>query len=338
MAQPPHQLSKDVNVLSCRQTCRFPNGSSRWRRPSRRSGSPGPSGSSSASSTASACSRSRTDGRPPLVAQPAAAATSLPSPTRSRSCPSHDVILDGEVTWASRRARAYHVFDVLWLDGRDVTSLPLEARRALLAACPFDRRCTACAAARRRAARGSAPAAKAGRASIAKRRDSLYEHRRSPHWLKMKCEATQELVVGGFTDPQGSARRPRRAAGRLLRAATTSSSPARSAPASTRSSCSTCAAGSTRSRFRRRRSRRATGLPRLRVALGPPGARRPGRVPRMDGAWQAAPSAAARRSLRQGRARGRRRDTVITHPDKVLFPDDGITKGELAAYYEAVAR
>jgi bifunctional non-homologous end joining protein LigD len=28
---------------------------------------------------------------------------------------------------------------------------------------------------------------------------------------------------------------------------------------------------------------------------------------------------------------------VITHPDKILFPDDGITKGELAAYYETVA-
>jgi bifunctional non-homologous end joining protein LigD len=28
---------------------------------------------------------------------------------------------------------------------------------------------------------------------------------------------------------------------------------------------------------------------------------------------------------------------VITHPEKVLFPDDGITKGELAAYYDAVA-
>lgn len=27
----------------------------------------------------------------------------------------------------------------------------------------------------------------------------------------------------------------------------------------------------------------------------------------------------------------------ITHPEKLLFPDDGITKGELAAYYEAVA-
>ena len=28
---------------------------------------------------------------------------------------------------------------------------------------------------------------------------------------------------------------------------------------------------------------------------------------------------------------------MITHPEKVLFPDDGITKGDLAEYYEAVA-
>jgi len=28
---------------------------------------------------------------------------------------------------------------------------------------------------------------------------------------------------------------------------------------------------------------------------------------------------------------------VITHPEKLLFPDDGISKGEVAAYYEAVA-
>ena len=28
---------------------------------------------------------------------------------------------------------------------------------------------------------------------------------------------------------------------------------------------------------------------------------------------------------------------VITHPEKVLFPDDGITKGDLAAYYEVIA-
>src|SRR6185369_9581805 len=28
---------------------------------------------------------------------------------------------------------------------------------------------------------------------------------------------------------------------------------------------------------------------------------------------------------------------TITHPEKVLFPDDGITKGELCSYYEALA-
>ena len=32
-----------------------------------------------------------------------------------------------------------------------------------------------------------------------------------------------------------------------------------------------------------------------------------------------------------------RRGVVITHPEKVLFPEDGISKGDLAAYYEAVA-
>ena len=39
---------------------------------------------------------------------------------------------------------------------------------------------------------------------IAKRRDSLYEHRRSKHWLKMKCETVHDFVIGGFTDPQGA--------------------------------------------------------------------------------------------------------------------------------------
>jgi bifunctional non-homologous end joining protein LigD len=113
-----------------------------------------------------------------------------------------DVILDGEVTW-SASAVHYHVFDVMWLDGRDVTSLTLTARRDLLNTLslrsplqpvpslddpkPWERACR-----------------EGWEGVIAKRRDSTYEHRRSPHWLKMKCEASQELVVGGFTDPQGA--------------------------------------------------------------------------------------------------------------------------------------
>jgi bifunctional non-homologous end joining protein LigD len=115
--------------------------------------------------------------------------------------PVREVILDGEVTWGGGKV-AYHVFDIMWLDGRDVMSLPLEARRGLLAdlpllaplqrvesledSKPWDRAC-----------------AEGWEGVIAKRRGSVYEHRRSPHWLKMKCELAQELVVGGFTDPQG---------------------------------------------------------------------------------------------------------------------------------------
>lgn len=36
----------------------------------------------------------------------------------------HDAILGGELTWRDG-ALAYHVFDVVWLNGRDVTQLPL---------------------------------------------------------------------------------------------------------------------------------------------------------------------------------------------------------------------
>jgi ATP-dependent DNA ligase len=118
-----------------------------------------------------------------------------------RNLPVRDLVLDGEITWPGNRP-AYHVFDIMWIDGRDVTRLPLEERRALLDALPLR-------APLQRVAivDDQQPWERARREGwegvIAKRRGSPYEHRRSPHWLKMKCEATQELVVGGFTDPQG---------------------------------------------------------------------------------------------------------------------------------------
>jgi len=113
--------------------------------------------------------------------------------------PADELILDGEVSWDQR---AYHVFDLLWRDGRDLRALPLEARRAELAALPL-----APPLARVTPLDDAEPweraRAEGWEGVVAKRRDSPYESRRSPHWLKMKVEATQELVVGGFTDPQG---------------------------------------------------------------------------------------------------------------------------------------
>src|SRR5262245_56610701 len=57
----------------------------------------------------------------------------------------------------------------------------------------------------------------------------------------------------------------------------------------------------------------------------------------MEGARQASSSSPARPPHRQERSRSRSGTRVITHPEKVLFPDDGITKGALDAYYEAIA-
>ncbi len=126
----------------------------------------------------------------------------IPSVTRAiASLPVENVILDGEITWD--RAGAYHVFDVAWLDDRDVRSLPLEQRRALLQGLPLTPPLQRVAA-----LDDPNPWERAEREGwegvIAKRRGSGYESRRSPNWLKMKCEASQELVVGGFTDPQGA--------------------------------------------------------------------------------------------------------------------------------------
>jgi bifunctional non-homologous end joining protein LigD len=114
--------------------------------------------------------------------------------------PVDDVILDGEMTWDGHTA--YHVFDIVWLNGRDVTHLTLTERRALLDTLPL--RAPLMRLSELRDAEPWERARVEGwEGVIAKRRDSPYEHRRSKHWLKMKCETAHDFVIGGFTDPQG---------------------------------------------------------------------------------------------------------------------------------------
>jgi bifunctional non-homologous end joining protein LigD len=114
--------------------------------------------------------------------------------------PVEDAILDGEVTWGGEVV--YHVFDVLWLAGRSVTGLPLEERQALLHGLPL-RAPLVTVEPMSDARPWERACAEGWEGVIAKRRGSPYEHRRSPHWLKMKCELTADFVVGGLTDPQG---------------------------------------------------------------------------------------------------------------------------------------
>jgi bifunctional non-homologous end joining protein LigD len=100
----------------------------------------------------------------------------------------------------------YYVFDVLFVDGCDVRSLPLEERRAALEGVLRWRdplRMT-----EQITGDGAALLAQAchhgWEGLIAKRLGTPYVSQRSRDWLKLKCTRTQELVIGGFTEPRGS--------------------------------------------------------------------------------------------------------------------------------------
>jgi bifunctional non-homologous end joining protein LigD len=131
------------------------------------------------------------------------------------------LVLDGEVvafdgaqtSFARLQQRAerpvavfYYVFDLLQLGGYDVTALPLRSRKALLRwALGFHgpvrltpHRNRDGEALYREACR------KGWEGLIAKRADGPYVHGRARDWLKFKCSAEQELVIGGYTAPRGS--------------------------------------------------------------------------------------------------------------------------------------
>ena len=102
----------------------------------------------------------------------------------------------------------YYLFDLPFLDGRDLRSLPLDERRAELKRVLEPK---VCERVRISEAFDGAIADVLGSACqlglegvIAKRRDSLYRPGRSARWIKLKCGQRQEFVVGGYTEPQGA--------------------------------------------------------------------------------------------------------------------------------------
>jgi bifunctional non-homologous end joining protein LigD len=100
----------------------------------------------------------------------------------------------------------YYVFDIVHLGGFDLTGLALRDRkRVLRTSLSFGGplRLTP-----HRNAAGEdyfAHACHSGwEGVIAKLANGKYVHRRSPQWLKFKCQQGQEFVIGGFTDPRNS--------------------------------------------------------------------------------------------------------------------------------------
>ncbi|HWN65072.1 MAG TPA: non-homologous end-joining DNA ligase [Candidatus Binatus sp.] len=143
-----------------------------------------------------------------------------------KNLPVHECVIDGEVVALDEKGRSsfqllqaremegrespvyFYAFDLLQLDGKSLTSLPLEARKSILE--------QLCADAREpiRYSGNIGGDAKALldevkrrglEGIIGKQRNSIYEQgRRSGAWIKLKCVSEQEFVIGGYTPPQGS--------------------------------------------------------------------------------------------------------------------------------------
>lgn len=102
-----------------------------------------------------------------------------------------------------------YLFDCMHYQGVDLTGLPVVDRKAVLQevgryADPIrltEYATTGAEAMLRRACEQGAEGI------IAKRADSRYVSARSTDWLKIKCLRRQELVIGGYTEPQGARER-----------------------------------------------------------------------------------------------------------------------------------
>jgi bifunctional non-homologous end joining protein LigD len=101
----------------------------------------------------------------------------------------------------------YYVFDLLHLDGYDLTHCPLERRkealRSLMEGAEAPLRYSDHVVGGGEKFFGEA--CRLGlEGIISKRRDGTYETTRTRSWLKVKCLKEQEFVIGGFTDPSGT--------------------------------------------------------------------------------------------------------------------------------------
>jgi bifunctional non-homologous end joining protein LigD len=137
-----------------------------------------------------------------------------------------DALLDGEVVVLNERGITdfhalqnaasipasdlhYFVFDLLYLNGHDLTGVPLverkEALRALLAAsAPLEGIRFSDHVVGNGAAFFETACRSGVEGVISKRAASRYEPKRTRDWLKTKCTLRQEFVVIGFTEPRGS--------------------------------------------------------------------------------------------------------------------------------------
>lgn len=256
---------------------------------------------------------------------------------------------------ALREPATWFVFDALSAGGLDLRALPLRARKALLAR--LVPRLGPIRYADHVEARGEdlfrEVRARGLEGVVAKRADAPYRAGRSADWLKVRVAHQGDFVVVGFTAPRGS--RARFGAlhlavhdgERLVYAGSVGTGfseaqlealHARLAPRARRTP--PCAGAVPKGRGNTWVEPEAVvtvayhewtrdGLLRQPVFVAMREDKRPEEAVREDPGGDEPPAPPA--------ARAEAREVRVTNPDKLYFPEDGLTKGDLVAYYRAIA-
>lgn len=283
--------------------------------------------------------------------------------------PARTALLDGEIVLFDEKGRSdfqrlqnalgeggadravYCAFDLLFLDGRDLRDLPLKDRKAALKTL-LEKASPRLRYVEHIAGTGADEVLKQACALglegiICKREDAPYRSGRTDDWLKVKCLREQEFVIGGFTEPAGS----RAAFGALVLGVHDDGGGLRYA--------GRVGTGFTQGSLREIR-RKLLPLETGRAAFSKPPTGADAR-----GVHWVRPELVAQVAfsewtkdgvLRQPSFKGLREDKPasvvtrerplnrpvvagvrITHPDRVVYPGLGVTKLELARYYEAAA-
>lgn len=136
-----------------------------------------------------------------------------------------DVVLDGELVWLEENGRSdfqllqnaikarkagnmyYYLFDLLYSDDKDLTSLPLIARKDRLQKLVPPRSSRLRYSDHFRGVGGQMLRAFCEHnleGIVSKRVDATYTSGRRGDWVKSKCSQRQEFVIGGFTAPRGA--------------------------------------------------------------------------------------------------------------------------------------
>ncbi len=98
-----------------------------------------------------------------------------------------------------------YLFDLTYFDQYTLTELPLRSRKKILKALIGEKDHIRYTSHHNQHGKDYFQQAceKGWEGVIAKDAKANYAHSRSKKWLKFKCTASQELVIGGFTEPQG---------------------------------------------------------------------------------------------------------------------------------------